>query len=66
MIKHKCFLCKKKLDVVSSVTNICKCSNVFCNDHKIQHECSYDKRKEYKDEIAKKMPKLFPQKVVIL
>ncbi len=66
MKTEKCYKCKRKLDIVSSLTNVCKCSNIFCNDHKIDHKCSFDKKNDYKESIAKNMPKIIPQKVVVL
>jgi len=36
--------CKKKIDIVQSLTNKCKCGNIFCNMHRLpeKHNCDYD------------------------
>ena len=40
--KIKCMVCGKKISGHLAVMYTCKCKNVYCSDHKLQHECSYD------------------------
>jgi len=42
--KKKCFYCNKKINTTQTITNKCKCGNLYCNKHIFfkNHECSFD------------------------
>lgn len=56
-MKHKCNMkdCKKKLSLVETITNKCKCGNIYCISHKTPecHNCNYDYKSEAAAEIMK-------------
>jgi predicted nucleic acid binding AN1-type Zn finger protein len=49
----RCAKCQKKLLVTEETIGKCKCTNVFCMNHRLpeQHTCIYDIRSEPKKEI---------------
>lgn len=62
--KEKCHKCNKKLLLIHFT---CKCNNKFCIKHQSahSHNCSYDIKKEKKDEIKKNNPKIESKMVKI-
>lgn len=48
----KCFLCLKKLTFLDTQTNKCYCEKIFCDKHKISHNCDFD-YKSIKERKAK-------------
>lgn len=43
-MKNKCFFCNKKINLVETTTNKCKCNNIFCTKHffYLSHNCNFD------------------------
>ena len=56
-MKHKCCFegCSKKIKLVESITNKCKCGHIFCNSHKHpeSHDCQFDYKAAAAAEIMK-------------
>ena len=56
-MKHKCSFsgCKKKVSLVETVTNKCKCNNIYCVLHKNpeSHQCTFDYKASLSSEIMK-------------
>jgi hypothetical protein len=40
-MKHKCFLCGKKLNTILLNLYICRCTNYYCRKHMFSHDCKY-------------------------
>jgi len=61
-LSTRCFECKKKL----GITGIkCRCSQQFCGAHRYpeEHKCSYDYKKQAKEDITKANPKIEAPKI---
>jgi len=59
--KRCCFKdCNKKLTSVELLTNKCKCNNYFCKKHLLSslHNCQYNFKKEKKEILKSKNPKI--------
>ncbi len=50
-----CLICKKKVSGLS-VLNICKCENTYCDNHMNNHNCTYNYREKYKQQIKGSLP----------
>ena len=61
--KQRCNFCNKKTGLVNFT---CKCSKVFCSEHRYhdEHNCTYDHKKDRKMFIEKNNPVIVPNKVV--
>jgi predicted nucleic acid binding AN1-type Zn finger protein len=46
-----CTLCKKKINTVKTITNKCKCNNLFCDKHLFykDHDCKFNYIEEFKN-----------------
>jgi len=56
MIKHimpkvNCKLCNKKIISYLKPACTCKCGFMFCGTHLHDHECSFDYKTKFKDEM---------------
>tara|TARA_Y100000389_G_C16949256_1_gene265668 strand:- start:148 stop:348 length:201 start_codon:yes stop_codon:yes gene_type:complete len=52
----RCNVCDKKLkNIFVEITGKCRCGNVFCKEHIINHNCTFDYKQLYvtekKDEL---------------
>lgn len=56
--RQRCFLCKKKLSILSPFK--CKCGNNFCSLHRYsdKHECTFDFKSEGRKQLVKENPKV--------
>ena len=61
MTTTKCEECSKKIGLLDMITCKCRCGSVFCKNHRLDHNCSYDYQSEYKN--SHKMVKLQEKKV---
>jgi predicted nucleic acid binding AN1-type Zn finger protein len=61
-----CKICNKKVSIVNTITNICKCNNLFCNNHKLpeNHACSFDYLLKNSKDIEKNNQKMLANKVI--
>ena len=50
----RCKECRKKLNIVNSITSVCRCKNIYCEKHILSHNCSFD----YKSLIEKNIKPL--------
>lgn len=57
-----CFICSKKLNLSLQLQE-CKCKNIFCRRHKLNHNCSFDYKLEHQNNLKKYNNKVIPQKI---
>ncbi|XP_045478523.1 uncharacterized protein LOC123683482 isoform X2 [Harmonia axyridis] len=61
--KTRCTICRKRLNI----TNVydCRCGNLYCAAHVYAelHDCNYDYKKNGKEILRKKYPKLYVEKI---
>jgi hypothetical protein len=47
--KQKCCECNKNVSVLDIITCKCRCGNIYCKNHRIDHKCSFDYKELYKE-----------------
>ena len=59
---NKCYHCNKKLKTLFFT---CKCKYTFCLNHQIPelHNCTFDFKKQFKEELKKNNPIIEPSKI---
>jgi predicted nucleic acid binding AN1-type Zn finger protein len=62
MDKIKCNKCNKKIGIILFE---CKCNGKFCMNHRFpdKHDCNYDYKTDYINELLKNNPKIIPEKI---
>ena len=45
----RCKECNKKISFMNAITSTCRCKEIFCNLHRIDHKCSFDYKEDYKN-----------------
>ena len=61
---NRCFECNKKLNSIFITINTCRCKNLYCVQHMINHKCSFDYKKNEKNILEKTLVKVVPEKFV--
>ena len=59
----KCFHCRKKINLAGRYK--CRCENTYCMSHRypFSHDCKYDDKTEYIDNLKKSNMKIVADKV---
>ena len=62
MDKIKCSKCNKKIGLI---VFDCKCNGKFCMNHRFtdKHDCQYDYKIDYLNELIKNNPKISTKKI---
>lgn len=57
--------CNKKLKLVETTTNKCKCEGIYCRAHlePVEHKCQFDFKKEARDRLQLSLPQITHEKV---
>lgn len=45
----RCKECNKKISFLNKLTSSCRCNEVFCNLHRLDHTCTFDYKQDYKN-----------------
>lgn len=53
-----CFHCDKKLNPSQRISGKCRCENVYCSEHRINHPCAFDHHQRAKIILAKENQKM--------
>jgi hypothetical protein len=61
---HKCQVCNKKINTISVITGTCRCKQIFCSKHILDHNCTFDYKEDYK--MNNKLVKLTTEKIETL
>lgn len=61
-----CKICNKKILTHLISLYKCKCENIYCSDHKLSHNCTYDYHSNFKKIIKDKLPVINSIKVDII
>ncbi len=59
-----CYICKKKIPIVYQSLHTCRCKNLYCKIHLIDHNCEFDYKLTAKEQILKSMPQVVASKVI--
>lgn len=54
----KCSVCRVKINKLYKETHTCKCEKVFCNNHKLNHNCLYNYKDVNKNFLKNELVKL--------
>lgn len=56
----QCNVCRKKLNNIKQVSNMCKCEQVFCDNHKQPevHKCEYNYKLKEQNLLKKKLQQI--------
>lgn len=46
-MKVTCQKCNKKIDLLDIIISKCRCCNVYCMHHRLDHDCEFDYRALY-------------------
>ena len=58
-----CTVCNKKIKKVMKIMYTCRCQNVYCSSHLHDHDCTFDHKAEYRDQLRKEMPRVVANKL---
>lgn len=47
-VQHKCKQCNRKIKLIDTIMCRCKCNNLFCKIHRIDHVCPFDYQEDYR------------------
>jgi hypothetical protein len=59
---HNCKVCNKRV----MFHNRCKCQDLFCSNHMLNHPCSFDHQGQHKKILEKRNPKIESEKLIQL
>jgi predicted nucleic acid binding AN1-type Zn finger protein len=62
---QECYLCNNHISLVETITNRCKCKNIYCYEHKRpeQHQCTFNFRTAYATHLTSNMPLIKKDKI---
>lgn len=60
---NRCTVCNKKVGLIPFT---CKCNDSFkfCSKHRLDHDCTFDYKKEQLDKLMKENPKIVAPKII--
>ena len=61
-----CCICKKKLSKLMLSIYTCKCQNLYCPKHIIDHHCTFDYKTAFQKQIICELPIILTEKIVKL
>ena len=61
-MNNRCTVCNKKVGLIPFT---CRCneSYKFCSKHRLNHECTFDYKKEQQEKLMKDNPKIITPKI---
>lgn len=57
----RCTVCDSKLKTIDVIISTCRCGNIYCTQHRIDHKCTFDYKNDYK--LNNTLVKIDAQKV---
>lgn len=61
---YRCEKCKRKISFMMVDVYTCKCNGLYCWEHKLNHDCSWDWLEEHKQNIEKNNPIVKREKII--
>lgn len=61
--RNRCSSCNKKIPITAYP---CKCGILFCTDHILKHDCTFDYQDEYKKKLKTNMPAVHFEKNIVI
>lgn len=56
-----CAVCNSKVKTIDVIISTCRCGNIYCMRHRIDHNCTFDYKKDY--ELNNKLVKINSHKI---
>jgi hypothetical protein len=56
MMKSKCSVCKKKINVLMKEIHTCRCQGVYCRIHLHDHNCTFNYHEMFCKNVEKNLP----------
>lgn len=56
--------CNRKISFVYEQIGRCKCGNVYCHKHRLDHACTFDYKAHNQQILRNELQKVVPQKVI--
>ena len=47
MSSKRCASCDKKIRQIDEIMSKCRCGNIYCIMHRVDHNCDYDYKRDY-------------------
>lgn len=57
----RCTVCNSKVKSIDVLVTTCRCGNIYCMTHRIDHKCAFDYKKDY--ELNNKLAKVDGEKI---
>jgi hypothetical protein len=57
----RCTVCNSKVKSIDVIISTCRCGNIYCMFHRLDHKCTFDYKKDY--ELKNKLVKVNGEKV---
>jgi len=51
-MSSKCNTCGGKVKSIDVIINKCRCGYIYCSNHRINHNCNFDYKNDYKKHNA--------------
>lgn len=48
LMSSRCNTCGTRVKSIDIIVNKCRCGNVYCSNHRIDHDCRFDYKNDYK------------------
>lgn len=59
----KCASCNYKIKDIFIEIHTCKCKGIYCNRHKLDHNCLFDYKKQCKENLQNNLHRVVSNKV---
>ncbi len=56
--------CKRKISSLFKEISRCKCGKIFCHQHRLDHECTFDYQAVEKKRLQDNLIKVVPKKII--
>lgn len=56
--------CNRKISFVYKSIGLCRCGNVYCQHHRLDHKCTFDYKSHNKKVLSKELRKVVAEKII--
>jgi len=64
MARCKHLNCKRKIPSIIKELSRCRCGKLYCHEHRLAHDCTFDYQSHHKKTLEKQLTKVEPKKVI--
>ena len=55
--------CKRKILLVVKEMSRCRCGKLYCQEHRLNHNCTFDYKGNHRETLSKELTKVIPKKI---